>query len=336
MATMSYLKRRARIPLGDSLLVLGLPRATYFRWARTGGKRSCPRVVVPKANWLLPEERRAIVSYKRKHPKIGYRRLAYMMLDEGVAAVTPSSVYRVLREAGLSSRWTRLGGGGARKRGFDQPLGPHRQWHTDIAYLNILGTHYFFLGVLDGYSRAIVHHEVRQDMTTADVEIVIERALAKLPPDQPRPRLITDNGGQYVSVAFKAYLRERDISHSRARVRHPQSNGKMERFHRTLKGECIRVTAMGSLNEARRLIAQYVRGYNDHRLHSALNYLRPADYLKGSEHVAHCLAKRREALDSAAKRRRRHWMETRKRAVVTVASDHRTGQTLLRTAVPYR
>ena len=238
----------------ESLKVLGLSKATFYRWAKNGGKlEMANNRRMPKSHWLLPWEKEAITAYKRKHPEVGYRRLAYMMLDEGVVAVTPSSVYRVLKEAGLSSKWTPAGGGTSRQ-GFEQPIRPHEQWHTDIAYLNILGTYYFFIGVLDGYSRAIVHHEVRTDMTTLDVQVVIERALEKLPEEAPRPRIITDNGGQYVASEFKAYLRERDISHSRARPRHPQSNGKIERFHKSLKVECIRRKAMGSLEEARILI----------------------------------------------------------------------------------
>ena len=308
MATVNYLKERAGFPVARSLLLLGLPRATYFRWSASGGKQPRPSATTPKSHWLLSEEREAIIAYKRQHPEIGYRRLTYMMIDEGVAAVPASSVYHVLAQAGLSSRWTPPPGG-SHKQGFDQPERPHEQWHTDIAYLNILGTHYFFISVLDGYSRAIIHHEVRLDMTTTDVEVVIERALEKLPPGTPRPRLITDNGSQYISAEFKAYLRERDISHSRARVRHPQSNGKLERFHKSLKGECVRQTAMTDLEEARRLIAQYVEQYNTKRLHSALQYLTPDDYLQGSEHVCERLEQRRLALHIGAERRRAYWLK---------------------------
>ena len=306
VATVHDLKERAHFNVARSLLVLGWPRATYFRWSAAGGKPPRPCVVTPKAHWLRPEERAAIVAYKRQHPELGYRRLAYMMLDEGVVAVPPSTVHRVLHQAGLSSRWTPAPGG-ASKRGFDQPQRPHEQWHTDIAYLNILGTHYFFIGVLDGYSRAIIHHEVRLDMTTTDVEIVIERALPHLPPGTPPPRLISDNGSAYVSLEFKAYLRERDISHSRTRVCHPQSNGKMERFHRSLKSECVRTTALGDLAEARRLIAAYVSQYNTERLHSALRYLTPDDYLRGPQHVQQRLEERDSALRAAAERRRAYW-----------------------------
>jgi len=306
VATLTYLSRKATFPLQEGLRVLRLPRATYFRWAKTGGKSPRPLATVPKGHWLMPEERAAIVRYKRQHPEMGYRRLAYQMLDEGVTAVPPSSVYRVLQRAGLATRWTQPPRG-AHPKGFEQPGRAHEQWHSDIAYLNILGTHYFFISVLDGYSRAILHHEVRLDMTTTDVEIVMERAMAKLPPGLPRPRLITDNGSQYISADFKAYLRERDISHSRARARHPQSNGKLERFHKSLKSECVRVTAMTDLEEARQLINVYVEEYNTRRLHSALNYLTPADYLQGPEHVQKRLAERRSALAVAAECRRAYW-----------------------------
>lgn len=305
VATVKYLKSRARFPVEDSLEILGIPRATYFRWSKEGGKKEKSTKAVPKSHWLLPSEREAIIEYKRAHPEIGYRRLAYMMLDEGIVAATPSSVYRVLREAGLTSKWRSTGS--ASRKDFVQPEKPHEQWHTDIAYLNILGTHYFFIGVLDGYSRYIVHHEVRRNMSTLDVQVVIERALEKLPKGSIRPRIITDNGGPYVALEFKRYLREKDISHTRTRARHPQSNGKIERFHKSLKEECVRREAMGSLEEARELIGRYVEEYNNRRLHAALNYLRPVDYLKGEEHVSLLLEERARKLEEAREHRRKVW-----------------------------
>jgi len=305
VSVITWLKEHARFPVRESLEIIELPRATYFRWLKSEGKEERKENNVPKGHWLLEWETEKIIEYKRENPETGYRRLAWMMVDRDIVAVSPTSVYRTLQRAGLSSRWTTAPGNGAHRDGFEQPQRPHEQWHSDISYLNILGTHYFFISILDGFSRAIIHHEVRTDMTTVDVEIVTERALEKLPSNlEQKPRLITDNGSQYVSAEFKGYLRERDISHSKARVNHPQSNGKIERFHKSLKQECVRVTPMTNLEEARKLIDDYIIDYNENRLHSALKYLTPADYLKGDEHIQRCLVKRKKKLKEAAKLRR--------------------------------
>lgn len=311
MQTITRLKTRANFPITRSLAVLRLPRATYFRWAKEGRKAPRPAAVVPKAHWITPTERAAIVAYARAHPELGYTRLTYQMADTGVAAVSPSSVYTILKAEGLVGRWQAPRE--AHRQGFVQPERPHEQWHTDIAYLNILGTQYFLLAVLDGYSRAILHHEIRRTMTTTDVEIVLERALATLPPDGPRPRLITDNGSQYVSAQFTQYLRTSGLSHSRTRVGHPQSNGKYERWNQTAKVECVRRMALGgrddpdALPEAQDVMGRYVTHYNTARPHSALHYLTPADYLRGPSHVEALLAKRATTYREAAATRRAHW-----------------------------
>ena len=175
--------------------------------------------------------------------------------------------------------------------------------------------------MLDGYSRAILHHEIRRTMTTTDVEIVIERALATLPPDAPRPRLITDNGSQYVSAQFTQYIRSSGLSHSRTRVGHPQSNGKYERWNKTAKEECVRRTALGgrddpeALAEAQQVMERYVSYYNTARPHSALHYLRPADYLRGPEHVEAQLAVRAAAYRDATTKRRAYWESQRTTAL---------------------
>lgn len=270
---------------------------------KAGGKEPYQPPCVPKSHHLLDWERQAIIEYKREHPELGYRRLTFMMLDEEIVAVSPSSVLNVLQQANLSRRWT-PGPGSASRKGFEQPTRPHEQWHTDISYLNILGTHYFFISVLDGFSRAIIHHEIRQDMETRDVEIVMERALEKLPKGIQKPRLISDNGPQYTSKDFKEFLRERDVSHSRARPYHPQSNGKIERFHGSMKSECVRREPMIDLESARELIAGYVDEYNTKRLHSALQYLTPWDYLQGDEHIKSRLLQRRNRLDMARQNRK--------------------------------
>lgn len=315
VTTIQRLKTRAGFPVARSLTVLRLPRATYFRWAKAGGKAARPAAVVPKAHWITPDERSAIVAFARVHPELGYTRLTYQMADSGVAAVSPSTVYTILKGEGLLGRWQPAQA--AHRTGFVQPTRPHEQWHTDIAYLNILGTQYFLLGVLDGYSRAILHHEIRRTMTTTDVEIVLERALATLPADAPRPRLITDNGSQYVSAQFTQYIRASGLSHSRTRVGHPQSNGKYERWNKTAKEECVRRTALGgrddpeALAEAQQVMGRYVSHYNTARPHSALHYLTPADYLRGPGHVEAKLAVRAAAYREAVTKRRAYWESQR-------------------------
>lgn len=306
MNTVRHLNKRAEFPIKESLKIIGLPRSTYFDWARTGGKSERPVPTCPKSHCITPEERQAVITFANKHREEGYRKLTYMMLDAGVAALRPSTVYNILREADLIGRW-KVPATSAHKKGFDQPDQPHEQWHTDIAYLNILSTQYFLITVLDGFSRAIVHHEIRVQMATTDVEIVIQRALDTLPPDSPRPRIITDNGSQYISKQFKSFMRDAGCAHSKARVRHPQSNGKIERWHKTAKGECIRRKPLGDLDEAREVVAAYVQYYNTVRLHGALNYLTPADALQGREHMKARTAQRTANQKAADRQRRDYW-----------------------------
>lgn len=300
------LRVRASFPVKQALAVLALPRSTFFDWSRVKGKSPRPIITAPKSHYITPEERTAVITFAKAHPGNGYQRLSYMIANAGVAAVRPSTVHTILKEAGLIGRWT-TPPPGTHKIGFDQPSAPHEQWHTDIAYLNILGTQYFLISVLDGFSRAIIHHEVRVQMETKDVEIVLQRALDTLPKHTPRPRIISDNGSQYVSGQFKSFLRETGCVHSKARVRHPQSNGKIERWHKSIKTECVRKTALGDLDEARTVIAAYVTNYNQVRLHSAIHYLTPAEALKGHDYIATKLAQRKAAFDDADKKRRAYW-----------------------------
>jgi transposase InsO family protein len=258
----------------------------------------------PKGTVWMKDVQKKIVAFKCQHPTVGGVRLTYMMLDQGVVAVSPSTVFRVLREAGISSRWTLPDGRKASRQGFHQPQRPHEQWHSDISYINLRGTHYFFISVLDGYSRAIVFWDLCLSMTSADVELVIQRALETLPKGLAKPRIISDNGPQYLSTEFRSALRDQEVVHSRIRVGHPKSNGKIERFPKTLKSECVRTQALGGFEEAKTILATYVHEYNYERLHWALNDLTPADTLKGKETIKQRLERRKNALEKARKDRR--------------------------------
>ena len=221
-----------------------------------------------------------------------------MMLDADAVAVSPSSVYRVLREAGVMDRWNRKAS--KKGTGFHQPLAPHDYWHVDVSYLNICGTFYFMCSILDGCSRSIVHWEIREKMQEIDVETILQRAREKYP--DATPRIITDNGPQFVARDFKEFIRIAGMTHVKTSPYYPQSNGKIERYHRTIKGECIRVTSLWSLEDARRRVDEYVRHYNEVRLHSAIGYVTPQTKLEGKEKQV--FAERDRKLEAAREQRR--------------------------------
>jgi putative transposase len=200
-----------------------------------------------------------------------------MMLDHDVVAVSPTGVYRVLKGAGLldRNRWAPSKKG----KGFVQPLHADEHWHVDISYLNVAGTFYFLCSVLDGYSRAIVHMEIRETMKGQEVDTVVQRALEKHLGH--KPRIISDNGPQFIPKDFKQFIRLAGITHIRTSPCYPQSNGKLERWHGTLNGEHFRDKSPRDVEEARRVVGNFVAHYNEVRLHSVLGYITPRDKLVG-------------------------------------------------------
>jgi len=187
--------------------------------------------------------------------------------------------------------------------GFKGPKKPHEHWHIDVSYLNILGTFYYLCSVLDGYSRYIVHWEIRESMTEADVEIILQRAREKIP--GARPRIISDNGPQFIAKDFKEFIRVSGMSHVRTSPYYPQSNGKIERWHQSLKTECIRSNCLLSLSDARQVVLNFVEYYNTRRLHSAIGYITPNDKLEGREKQIFAARDNKLAEAREARKRRR-------------------------------
>ncbi len=276
---------------------LGIVRSKYYDWTQRYGKVNEHNARVPRDHWLEDWEKAAIADFYLDHRDEGYRRLTYMMIDARIVSASPSSVYRVLQDAGLLKRWIRSVS--TKGTGFQQPLGPHEHWHTDISYLNIHGTFYPLISVLDGFSRYIVHWEIRETMTEADVEIVLQRAREAFP--EAAPRLITDNGPQFMAKDFKEFIRISGMTHVRTSPYYPQSNGKQERWHGTLKRECIRPQTPLTLDDARRIVANFVLRYNTVRLHSAIGYVTPKDKLEGRAEAVQVERERR--LQAARERR---------------------------------
>ena len=259
------------------LFWLELGSSKYHTWRKRYGKANEHNGQIPRDWWLESWEKQAIIDFHDRHPLEGYRRLTFMMLDADVVAVSPSSTYRVLKKAG---RLDRKNVKPSKKgTGFHQPEKPHQHWHIDISYLNLGGTFYFLISVLDGFSRYIVHWEIREKMEEQDVEMVLQRALEKTPGEQPR--IISDNGPQFIAKDFKVFMRIFGLSHVRTSPYYPQSNGKLERWHGSLKAECIRPSSPRTIEEAEKRVRDYVRHYNEVRLHSAIEYVTPMDRLNG-------------------------------------------------------
>jgi len=252
----------------------------FYTWCKRYGKDNDHNGKIPRDYWVLDAEKERIVKFYLEHQKDGYRRVTYMMLDRDIAAVSPATTYRILSKAGLLRRWNEAKSS-SKGAGFVQPLKPHEHWHIDISYLNICGTFYYFIGILDGCSRYMVHWDIRTSMKEDDVALVIERAREKFP--GVTPRIISDNGPQFIAKDFKEYLRVSGMTHVRTSPYYPQSNGKLERFNRTMKSECIRPQSPVSLDDAKKVVGNFVERYNTGRLHSSIGYVTPLDKLNGRE-----------------------------------------------------
>lgn len=280
---------KTEIGVGKFITWLGIRSSKFYQWQQRYGRVNEHNGWIPRDFWLEPWEKEAIIQYHHEHPLEGYRRLTFMMLDGDVVAVSPSSVWRVLRNAGLLSRWK--GKPSLKGTGFMQPLQPHEHWHVDVSYINVSGTFYYLCSVLDGCSRYVVHWDLRESMTEADVEIILERAKEKYP--EAKPRIISDNGPQFIARDFKEFIRISGMTHVRTSPYYPQSNGKLERWHQSVKCECIRPLTPLTLEDARRLIQRYVDYYDGVRLHSAIGYVTPADRLVGRQAEIHAARDRK-------------------------------------------
>lgn len=273
-------REKTEIPLYRLLGFVGLKASKYYEWRRRYGIPNRHNGKIPKATWLFEHERKAIIEYAKDNREEGYRRLCYRMIDEDVVYASPSSVYRVLHKAGLLFRFIPVKNK-SKGIGYEQPDAAHKEWHIDISYINVLGTFLFLVAIIDGYSRFIVHHELRAAMQEKDVQLVVQRALDRFL--SHRPRIISDRGTQFVAKDFKNFIRYAGLSHTFTSVGYPQSNGKIERFFRTIKSNCIRRQSFLSIEDARRQINQYVWFYNQKRLHSSIGYVTPFDKLIGRE-----------------------------------------------------
>jgi putative transposase len=298
LALVARMRERTGWTLRRILHRLGLSKARYRDWLRRADQHALADrpPIAPARDSILAEEQAAVLAYALAHPKEGYRRLTWQMIDADVAYLSESSVYRILNDADLLYRWKRSAAQGTAPA---RPTRPHERWHTDLMYLRIADSWYFLVSVLDAYSRYVVHWELLATMAAADVRLVIQEALERT---GAKPRVVTDNGSQFTAAEFKDLVRRFALEHIRIRTYHPESNGTVERYHRSTR-EALGAEDLQNLSAARAIIARWVRHYNDERLHAALGYLPPSEFYRGYPPAR--FAERRTKLATARRERRR-------------------------------
>ena len=297
--------KRLHIMTGIALLTLavfaGVNRRTFREWQERNGKETQHNGCIPRNHWTTPDELKAIIGYCEGRMESGYRTLCWQMVDEDIAAVSPATVYNVLKKSGLTKKWAELAE--EKKKGFEQPKAVHEQWHIDFSYIRVCGIYYYFISVMDGYSRKILYWMLCESMEGLWAEIAVAKTKEKYP--DSNPRIITDNGSQFISKDFRELTELLEIEHTFTSPAHPQSNGKLERFHRTLKNEHVRACAYFSYEDAKERMGRWIEYYNNQRLHSALLYLPPEEVFRGLKEIR--IAERRKKLYNACINRRSYW-----------------------------
>ncbi len=280
----------ADLPIKKTLEELDVPRSSFYRWYLRYQEHGPEGLLEPPARarqfWnRIPENvRQQVVSLALRHPEQSARQLAWRFTDERGYFISESSVYRILRGFDLvkSPVFQMI----AAKDKFEKPTRRINElWQADFTQFKVLDWGYYYLStVLDDYSRFILAWQLSPTMAATDVQETLEKALkysglarARV---RHRPRLLSDNGPAYLSKELKVFLRRRDMQHTRGAPYHPMTQGKIERWHRTMKS-VVRLQNYYSPSELQREIGRFVDYYNQRRYHEALDNLTPADVYFG-------------------------------------------------------
>jgi len=300
MEALSGCKRQA-------LVEMGIPRSTYYRWRqeqRDDGLESCSGNRGRPWNRIMPEEEERMLTTAREFPELSSRQLATWITDNAGFAVSESTMYRILRKEGLVKRLeVQLVAG---KEYHAKTTRPHQMWATDASYFRVVGWGYYYLvTVMNDYSRFILAQKLQRDMSANSLIEVIQEAVNATGmtevPVEDRTRLLSDNGAGYVCRAFRDYLHLVGIRHILAAPYHPQTNGKLERYHQSIKREVNQVPYEFP-SQLEQAIASFVEYYNFHRYHKALGNVTPADVLHGRREEI--LQRRKEVQIQTINRRR--------------------------------
>ena len=278
------------LPVRRALAELEVPRSTFYRWyaayARDGYAGLETKLSQRRRLWnRIPErDRERVVELAIEKPELSPRELASHITDHEGWFVSESSVYRVLRAYDLvtSPNYVVVAAADEFKH---KTRRVHELWQTDFTYLKVIGWGWYYLStILDDYSRYIIAWILSTTMTAGDVRATLDQAIeatgvvdARV---RHRPRLLTDNGSAYVSRELREYLTEKAMDHTRGQVEHPQTQGKIERYHRTMKN-AVTLTHFYAPWELEQEVERFVGWYNHERYHEALKNLTPADVYHG-------------------------------------------------------
>ena len=277
---------------------LSLNSTTYYNWQKRSisGRLEDEKPIGRNPDRLLDWEREAIIDYYLSHQDQGYRRLTYRMIDEDIVYVSPSSVYRCLKAAGLLMRWSEYIP--LRNRPAD-PYAPNQKWHTDLMMIEINDCLYYYQGIIDAYSRYIIAWDIHAEGTALNTSMVLQSAYDGSP-EGINPVVIADNGPEFIGKEFREIIKQKKGKDVRITAYHPQSNGIEERFHRTLREEGV--TRYNDIIDAKIKMGEWIDYYNNKRLHSAISYMPPAIWHYGNPKVLS--QERKEKLIQAKQERR--------------------------------
>lgn len=266
---------------------LGINRSTFYEWYRRYLESGFEglKTKTPKRNifWnKIPDtERKKVLEVALDKPELSPRELACHITDKQKWFISESSVYRILKERGLitSPAWIVMAAADEFK---DKTKHVHQQWQTDFTYFKIIGWGWYYLAtVMDDYSRYIITWELCKNMETEDAKRVLDQAIWKSGVNlEERPRLLTDNGSCYISKEFGKFIDQEEMGHVRGAPYHPQTQGKIERYHRTMKN-IVKLENYYYPEDLKASIEAFVNYYNNERYHESLGNLTPADVYFG-------------------------------------------------------
>jgi transposase InsO family protein len=239
----------------------------------------------------------------RLNPLVGYKRLTDLLQNEFAAGLRAHQVYTLLKEEGLLGPCAIRVTGSLRRPAL--PDAPNQTWHIDLMYLRVNWRWFYLVDIIDAYSRYLVHWTLNPTMESHSVTMTVQEALEKWNLVGNGPSMVHDSGCQFLSKEWKDLVSHHGMPSIRTRIHHPESNGLIERLHRTHRAEALQETEDLSYTQAQEKIAQWAASYNNARPHSALRGLQPVVYYLGDPEAA--IAQREHFVQEAAATRANYW-----------------------------